>query len=117
MLQSTGNIKELMEAKALLGAMKSEQARLVEELQYIHQEDDRLVETLNNTNNAQTHESHNLENQNMSPVTDDSMMDLQARLDNVVKAEYRAEAKGNSFGVSIGYSGLNFVLYISSATP
>ena len=52
MLQLTDNIEELMEAKALLGAMKSEQARFVEELQYIHQENDRLVETLNSTNNA-----------------------------------------------------------------
>ncbi|CAH1418965.1 unnamed protein product [Lactuca virosa] len=87
MLQSTDNIEELMEAKALLGAMKSEQARLVEELQYIRQENDRLLETLNNTNNAQTHESHTSENQNQNllPVTNNSMMDLQARLDKMAK--------------------------------
>ncbi|XP_023765735.1 kinesin-like protein KIN-12C isoform X1 [Lactuca sativa] len=85
MLQSTDNIQELMEAKALLGAMKSEQATLVAELQYIRQENDRLVETLNNTNNAQTHECHTSENQNLPPVTNNSMMDLQARLDKMAK--------------------------------
>ncbi|KAI7744954.1 hypothetical protein M8C21_027075 [Ambrosia artemisiifolia] len=78
-------LEELMDARTLIDTMKSQQARLIEELQYVRQENDRLVEALTNNNkphiqpilNQETHISENiLENQN----TDQSMMDLQARL-------------------------------------
>lgn len=91
---TTNIVEELMDARTLLDAMESQQVRLVEELQYVRQENDRLVETLSNSNKAQTcpmldHESHISENgwllsQNLPSVNDDStdgMMDLQARLD------------------------------------
>ncbi|KAI3505973.1 hypothetical protein L1887_28326 [Cichorium endivia] len=79
-------IQELMEAKD----------RLVEELQYARQENDRLLETLNNTTNKTQsnllldHESHTSENgwsenQSLPPVMDESMLDLQARLDKMAK--------------------------------
>ncbi|KVH96411.1 Kinesin-like, KLP2 [Cynara cardunculus var. scolymus] len=95
---STNIVEELMDARTLLDAMKSQQVRLVEELQYVRQENDRLVETLSNSNKAQTppmldHESHISEsgwflNQNLPSVNGDSidgMMDLQARLDKMTK--------------------------------
>ncbi|KAI7744957.1 hypothetical protein M8C21_027078 [Ambrosia artemisiifolia] len=83
-------LEELMDARTLIDTMKSQQARLIEELQYVRQENDRLVEALTNNNkphiqpilNQETHISENiLENQN----TDQSMMDLQARLDKMNK--------------------------------
>ncbi|KAJ9546330.1 hypothetical protein OSB04_018873 [Centaurea solstitialis] len=97
-LKRTNIVEELMDARTLLDAMKSQQARLVEELQYVRQENDRLVETLSNSNKAHTcsvldHESHisengRLVNQNLPSVNDEStdgMMDLQARLDKMTK--------------------------------
>nr|XP_043607210.1 kinesin-like protein KIN-12C [Erigeron canadensis] len=80
--------EELMDTRTLLDSMKSQQTRLVEELQYVRQENDRLVETL--TNNKQqihpmlNHENHNLENGSLES-TDQSMIDLQARLDKMTK--------------------------------
>ncbi|KAJ9546312.1 hypothetical protein OSB04_018855 [Centaurea solstitialis] len=97
-LKRTNIVEELMDARTLLDAMKSQQARLVEELQYVRQENDRLVETLSNSNKAHTcsvldHESRisengRLVNQNLPSVNDEStdgMMDLQARLDKMTK--------------------------------
>ncbi|KAI3686992.1 hypothetical protein L1987_80682 [Smallanthus sonchifolius] len=86
----TDLLEELMDARTLMDTMKSPQARLIEELQYVRQENDRLVETLTNSNkphihpilNHETHISENmLENQN----TDQAMMDLQSRLDKMTK--------------------------------
>ncbi|KAI3690860.1 hypothetical protein L2E82_49072 [Cichorium intybus] len=86
MSHSNNIIQELMEAKD----------RLVEELQYAHQENHRLLETLNNNTNKtqsnllldnESHASENgwLENQSLPPVMDESMLDLQARLDKMAK--------------------------------
>ncbi|GJR14355.1 kinesin-like protein KIN-12C [Tanacetum coccineum] len=84
-------IEELMDARTLLDTMKSRQDRLVEELQYVRQENDRLVETLTNINKPQlhpmlNHESHISENgSSQNPSTDKTTMDLQARLDKMTK--------------------------------
>lgn len=84
-------LEELEEARTLVDTLKSQQARLVEELQSVRQENGRLVETLTKHNkphthptlNHETHISENflLENQN----TDQSKMDLQSRLDKMTK--------------------------------
>ncbi|XP_076903266.1 kinesin-like protein KIN-12C isoform X2 [Bidens hawaiensis] len=87
----TNLLEELMDARTLIDTMKSQQARLIEELEYVRQENDRLVETLTNNNKPQilptlNHETHIsgsilLDNQN----ADQSMMDLQSRLAKMTK--------------------------------
>ncbi|KAJ0789479.1 putative plus-end-directed kinesin ATPase [Helianthus annuus] len=82
----TNLLEELMDARTLIGTMKSQQAGLIEELRYVRQENDRLVETLTNNNKPHMHpildhESHISENQ----TTDQSMMGLQSRLDKMNK--------------------------------
>ncbi|KAL4579210.1 hypothetical protein LXL04_015348 [Taraxacum kok-saghyz] len=88
-------IEELMEAKNLLAAMKSQQSRLLQELQHTRQENNRLVETLNNTN-KNTSPNHNL-----PPVTDISMMDLQARLEKMSKDLQDSTSSHNNHQVSL----------------
>ncbi|PWA46552.1 kinesin motor domain-containing protein [Artemisia annua] len=84
-------IEELMDARTLLDTMKSQQDRLVEELQYVRQENDRLVETLTNINKPHLHpmldhESNISENgSSRNTSTDKTTMDLQARLDKMTK--------------------------------
>ncbi|KAK1407763.1 hypothetical protein QVD17_39390 [Tagetes erecta] len=87
----TNLLEELVDARTLVDTMESQQARLVEELQYVRQENDRLVETLTKHNkqhmyptlNDETRTSENslLEKQNI----DRSMMDLQWQLDKMTK--------------------------------
>ncbi|KAK9080054.1 hypothetical protein SSX86_001729 [Deinandra increscens subsp. villosa] len=84
-------LEELTNSRTLIDTMKAQQARLIEELQYMRQENDRLVETLTNSNKPHMNPILNhetiflenilLENQN----TDQSMMDLQSRLDKMTK--------------------------------
>ncbi|XP_071703353.1 kinesin-like protein KIN-12C [Rutidosis leptorrhynchoides] len=82
-LDSTNIIQELTDARTLLDTMKTQQAKLVQELNLVRQENQMLVETLSNKNKAETHPMLNHE----SRFTDNglsenqSMMDLQARLD------------------------------------
>jgi hypothetical protein len=84
-------IEELMDARTLLDTMKSQQDRLVEELQYVRQENDRLVETLTNINKPHLHPMLNHESDisengsSQNPSTDKTTMDLQARLDKMTK--------------------------------
>ncbi|KAD1657700.1 hypothetical protein E3N88_42498 [Mikania micrantha] len=84
-------LEELIDGRTLMDTTKSEQASLIEDLQYLRQENDRLVETLTNSNklhihpvfNHETHISENISLENQK--TDQGMMDLQSQLDKMTK--------------------------------
>ncbi|KAL8216282.1 hypothetical protein R6Q57_023119 [Mikania cordata] len=83
-------LEELTDGRTLIDTMKSEQASLIEELQYLRQENGRLVETLTNSNKLHihpvfNHETHISENISLENQKDQGMMDLQSQLDKMTK--------------------------------
>ncbi|KAK9289237.1 hypothetical protein L1049_017711 [Liquidambar formosana] len=98
-MQPSDTRKELMDARLLIEVMESEQVSLIEELQFMQEENHRYKEILSNKDKLERdsmlklespgQEISDLENQNKVLMTESSkdipIMDLQANLDRITK--------------------------------